>query len=523
MTDSGPNFLLISTDQQRADYLGCYGARMLSTPNIDRLSENGVLCERAYVASPVCMPNRASLITGRMPSAHGLRHNGLNLSLGTTTVPGALRQFGWRTSLVGKAHFQCFAARPALFGPDRNGAHGPRLEAHASDNGDYEQENIQRWKNDRDHDLTYPYYGFEEVSLAIGHGDASAGHYDRWLAERHPDPESLIGPKNALQGMKRAAPQAWRTALPEELYPTTYVKQKTIEKLQGFSKRNERFFLWASFGDPHHPFTPPGRYWSMFDPRDVELPATFHAAKRPQLAASVHHQRHEGTANLNGTAAIAVNEEELRAAIALTCGSITMIDDAVGSILAALEESGLAENTIVIFFSDHGDLMGEHGLLFKGPFHYQPLVRMPLLWADPRRPGPQRHTGLISAIDLPATILESAQTGFFNGLQGKPFLDAAGNLLDGRDCVLIEDEIQTPLPGYDVRGRTRSLLTERHRFSIHDGTDTGELYDLRSDPHETVNLWNEASARQDRAELTERLVRQMIAQSETSPLPDYAA
>ncbi|MCG8510892.1 MAG: sulfatase-like hydrolase/transferase [Rhodospirillales bacterium] len=520
-----PNILLISTDQHRADYLSCYGANVLHTPNIDRLSEQGIRCEKAYVASPICMPNRASLITGRMPSAHRLRHNGLNLPLDSTTIPEVLRRSGWRTSLVGKAHFQCLASRPAFFGRDVNGRKEvSRLEARLQEVGDYEQENLQRWKDNPEHDLVYPYYGFESVSLAIGHGDQVEGHYARWLARQHGDSASLIGPKNALPGCGRTAPQAWRTALPEELYPTRYVEQETIQKLGEYSEQPETpFLLWASFCDPHHPFTPPGRYWDMYDPEAVEVPATFAASTKPHLAANVHRQRQMGTANLSGTAAIAVNEEELRAAIALTYGLITMVDDAVGAILSALEQSPFAENTIVVFFSDHGDLMGEHGLLFKGPFHYQPLVRMPLIWSDRRHRGARVHRSLISAIDLPATILEAAQVEHFNGLQGTPFVSATGELLEARNCVLIEDEIQTNLPGHDVRGRTRTLITDRWRLTIHDGVASGELYDLISDPHETENLWNHSSAGGVRAELTERLVRQMIAQSETSPLPEYAA
>ena len=118
-----PNFLLISTDQQRADHLGCYGAKVLQTPSIDSLTRRGIRFENAFVASPVCMPNRASLMTGRMPSLHGLRHNGLNLPLDSVTVADVLRTSGWKTGLIGKAHFQCVTDNPPLLSKDQGRYH----------------------------------------------------------------------------------------------------------------------------------------------------------------------------------------------------------------------------------------------------------------------------------------------------------------------------------------------------------------------------------------------------------------
>ena len=128
----------------------------------------------------------------------------------------------------------------------------------------------------------------------------------------------------------------------------------------------------------------------------------------------------DGHARLSGTAAIAVDETELRAAIALTYGMISMIDDAVGAILSELGKLGLEEDTIVVFLSDHGDLMGEFGLLFKGPFHYQALIRTPLIWADGRSPGPRHHSGYVSTIDIAASMLRAAGVTPFNGMQGGP-------------------------------------------------------------------------------------------------------
>lgn len=522
MSARRPNFLMISTDQQRADHLGCYGASLLKTPNIDNLALLGTRYENAYVASPVCMPNRASLMTGRMPSVHGVRHNGLNLDLGSMTFADALRQAGWRTSLSGKPHFQCVTQNPAPMMNYRSDT--VRQEARGCTKGNYEQELGQLWHDCPDHRLQLPYYGFEEVDLAVGHGDLVDGHYSGWLREKGYEPESLRGADNALEDKSHKTIQAWRTAVPEELYPTRYIQEATIERLQAYARTPDKpFFHWASFCDPHHPFTPPGKYWDMYRPEDVEIPTSFDAARSSEFVQNLAHMRKNGSANLAGTSAIAVSEQELRSALALTYGMIAMIDDAVGEITSALTALGLSEDTIVIFLSDHGDLMGDHGLLLKGPYHYRGVVRTPLIWSDPSAKKSRLVSSPVSTIDLAATILETASVAPFNGIQGVPFKNADGEDIAARNAVLIEDEIQSDLAGYKVRGRVRSLLSDGWRLTIYDGLDEGEFYNLNEDPHELKNLWNLPRFAGKRAEMTEQMLREMLLHTETSPLPIYSA
>lgn len=522
MTLDRPNFLLITTDQQRADYLGCYGAKVLQTPNVDALALRGTRFENAYVASPVCMPNRASLMTGRMPSLHGLRHNGLNLDLGATTFAEILRTSGWKTSLSGKPHFQCVTQAPALMNDAEKAL--PAFEARTSTPGRYDQETGILWRQDPGRGLDLPYYGFDTIDLAVGHGDQVDGHYSGWLEENGLTLDAIGGPGNALSHDGPNTLQAWRTAVPEEFYPTRYVQIKTIEHLQRYAQSpDEPFFHWASFCDPHHPFTPPGRYWDMYQPQDVELPASFNKATKSAFVRDLYDQRHNGSANVQGTAAIAVSEEELRAAIALTYGMISMIDDAIGEIVATLRSAGIAENTIIVFLSDHGDLMGDHGLIFKGPYHYRGLIRTPLIWADPSKGVAQTQAAPVSAIDVPASILEAAGLEPHSGMQGRPFVSRDGDTVAARSCILIEDEIQSNLPGQSTRCRVRTLLSDGWRVSIYDGLELGELYNLNADPMELENLWNDPAAAHRRAVLTEALLREMITHSETSPKPIYAA
>ena len=511
-----PNFLLISTDQQRADHLGCYGARQLRTPHIDGLASRGTRFDRAYVASPVCMPNRSSIATGRMPSLHGVRHNGLNLSLDSRTFADTLRSAGYRTSLSGKAHFQCVTRNaPNLRGDfSRQALHGL--------SGRYDQEAGPLWRQFPDRKLELPYYGFEHVDLAVGHGDQVDGHYNRWVADQGADLESLRGPENAYPDNDCRLFQAWRTRVPEELYPTRYIQKMTEDALERYAQEpSTPFFHWASFCDPHHPFTPPGRYWDLYCADDVSLPDSFSAKVPDGWSSRLKQIRNEGRANLKGTAALAANETELRWAIALTYGLIGMVDDAVGAILKTLSRLDQERDTIVIFLSDHGDLMGDHGLIFKGPFHYQSVVRMPLIWCDPARPEPTVNVEPVSAVDVPVSIMDAAGVAPFHGMSGRSFLPAADDIV--RDAVLIEDEVQSTLPYTEVRGRVRTLISKRWRLTVYDGIDSGELIDLENDPLETLNLWDDPTVQSVRGELTERLLREMLANSESGKLPVYAA
>ena len=387
-----PNFLFFITDQHRADYLGCAGHPVLKTPHIDSIAARGRRFDRFHVASPVCMPNRASLMTGRMPSAHGARHNGIPLSLMANTFTDLLSAAGWRTALIGKSHLQNMTPNPPMmprpeYPADYAAPPAAMDEARrvAAEDRPYDQENPKRWPNGEFAPMTLPFYGFDHVDLCTEHGDKVGGHYYHWLHQHHDDPDSLRGPDNCLPH-DYVCPQAYRTAVPAELYPTAYIEEKSLEYLDARAgdEDDKPFFAMVSFPDPHHPFTPPGKYWGMYSPDEMTLPPSFdHGNKplQPHVAWS-HQQRDAGTALRSQQNAFAVTEREAREAMALTCDMIAMIDDAVGAILARLAEHGMADNTVVVFTTDHGDFLGDHQMMLKGPAHYQGLIRVPFIWAD---------------------------------------------------------------------------------------------------------------------------------------------
>ncbi len=519
-----PNFLFIITDQHRADHLGCTGQTAVRTPNIDGIAAKGTRWGRCYVANPICMPNRASIMTGRMCSTHGARHNGIPLSKDHTTFIELLKDAGYRTGLIGKSHLQSFTGLPAtkkfevaegLQAPSphlrdayKNNRHGP----------EYDLEIAPKWDRPLADRMQGDFYGFEHVEVAADHADQVSGDYLLWARAQRADFDDLVGPENALPDNRINAPQAWRTAVPEELYSTSWIAERAEAYLADRAQDDAPFFLQMSFPDPHHPFTPPGKYWDMYDPADMQLPQTFGVSNLPPIKA-MRAAMESGTDPRDNQNPFSVTEDEARAIIALTFGMITMIDDAIGRVLKQLEAQGLAEDTVVIFTSDHGDYMGDHGLMLKLLLHYQGIIRVPFIWHDPTAPGLGRiDNGLASSIDIAPTILARAGIQPFNGMQGRDLLGSSPP-----EAVIIEEDSQRTMIGFDRPQRVRTVVTDTHRMSLREGEDWHELYDLSVDPGEINNLYDAPDGKAARQDLTEVMLRRMISLQDRAPLPAYRA
>ncbi len=519
-----PNFLFIITDQQRADHVGCYGNDIVRTPSIDSLAASGIRFTRNYVANPVCMPNRASIMTGRMPSLHGCRHNGIALSREHTTFVEVLRDAGYRTALIGKSHLQGMTGMPPGMSFEVDDGLSAPSEAYRDAFKDqrkgppYELEVLPRWDRPLADRMQEHFYGFEHVEIADDHADRAGGDYLLWARSQHPDFGSLVGPENAHPDNRINAPQAWRTRVPEELYSTTYIEQRTIAYLEQCAKAENPFFIQMSFPDPHHPFTPPGKYWDMFNPDDMPVPASFGKGDLPPLKQMVDVMR-DGSDLRDNQAPFAVTERETQEIIALTYGSIAMIDDSIGRVLAALKRLGLDQDTVVVFTADHGDYMGDHGIMLKLLLHYQGLIRIPLIWSEPGM-QPQVNSGLASTLDLSASIMRRAGIQPFNGNQGRNLLAPES---EAPECLLIEEDTQRPINVFKRPQRLRTLVTKRWRMTYRHGEDWGELFDLENDPDEIVNLWDDPSHAGTRAELTDVLMRKMVDMQDRAPLPSYRA
>lgn len=530
-----PNFLIFVTDQHRADHLGCYGNAVVRTPQIDALAAAGMRFERSYVANPVCMPNRGSMVTGRMPSIHGSRGNGVPLPLEEVTFAEVLAEFGYRTALIGKSHLQNMEDQAAVLPrpvQDPSLSVSPRLSESTRvdlEQPAYRQELASSW-SDANHRLELPYYGFQEVVLCNSHGDECFGDYARWLAEHHPQVAGRVGREHGQRDPAYVAPQAWRTNLDEYQYPTHYVAEQSARWIETHCREHadRPFALVCSFPDPHHPWTPPGRYWDMYDPAQMAPVRTASPdTPRERHVQWLWDERAGGKAKLEGPRIFATHEREIREITALTYGMITNVDDRIGLVMDALRTSGADANTVVVFTSDHGDLMGDHGLMLKGPLHYQGLVRVPLIWREPpgsSGAGPAVRHDLASSIDLAATVLSRAGLAAPNGVQGRALVSPQGLARDsGRDAVLIEENQQRAYLGFESPVRVRTLVTHTHRLSVFHEGNWGELYDLKADPFEERNLWESPDAQALRGQLLDRLVRALIEHSETSPRPSRLA
>lgn len=519
-----PNFLFIITDQHRADHLGCYGNPIVRTPNIDRLAHNGCRWDRFYVANPICMPNRASIMTGRMSSVHGARHNGIPLSKDHTTFVELLKDAGYRTGLIGKSHLQSFTGLPASNRfTAQEGKHTPSphlQDAHKNNrqSAAYDLEITPKWDRPLAERLEGDFYGFDHVEIAADHADQASGDYLLWARTQHPNFDDLVGPENALPDNRINAPQAWRTAVPEELYSTSWIADRSQAWLAEQTEDDEPFFLQMSFPDPHHPFTPPGRYWNMYDPAMMALPKSFGQGDLPPIQA-MREAMENGSDPRDNQNPFVVTEEEARAIIALTYGMVTMIDDAIGRVLAQLETLGLADNTVVIFTSDHGDYMGDHGLMLKLLLHYQSIIRVPFIWHDPSQPNSEvTQNGLASSIDISATILARAGIQAFNGLQGRDLFNT-----EPPAAIIVEEDSQRIMTGFDRPQRVRTVVTDQYRMSLREGESWNELYDLANDPDEMENLFDDPSAVGVRHAMTDTMLRRMIDLQDRAPLPAYRA
>tara|TARA_B100000749_G_scaffold50053_1_gene36001 strand:- start:221 stop:1840 length:1620 start_codon:yes stop_codon:yes gene_type:complete len=530
-----PNFLLIITDQHRADHVGCYGHPVIKTPHIDTIAARGRMFEKFYVACAICQPNRSTLMTGRMPSLHGVKHNGVPLDRRFNTFVDLMRVQGYKTALIGKSHLMNMTSNQARYGkpePEDTKKPVPRNFQLAvpvdHENSYYDQEHPKNWGEKSNFEVELPFYGFNHVDLQTGHADGVGGDYNRWLETKYPNSQSLKGPENALTHDYTAA-QAWRTAIPEELYPTSYITEKSIEYLEGHVKEGEGkpFFMMMSYPDPHHPFTPPGKYWNMYKPEEMSLPDSFFTNTAPPLNVAWAHQRREDGNQITNSQGLfaAADEQEVREVMALTCGMITMIDDSIGKVVKKLEEFGISENTVIIFTSDHGDLLGDHQLILKGPIHYNGLIRVPFIWADtPDRAEPGTSDALSGTIDIAQTILDRANFEPYYGIQGRSLLpEINGSEDQGPGSVLIEQEDQREYFGLKAPIRLRTLVTNRYRLTIYHGNDWGELYDLQSDPSEINNLWDDPQYTLTKLELLETLSRQQMALTDFGPLPTKLA
>ena len=443
-----PNVLLIMTDQHRKDAIGAYGNPVIRTPNLDHLAATGVRFDNCWVQHAACMPSRACIFTGRYPMAHGVRSNGIPLSEHETTLAHVFARNGYRTGGAGKFHFlPHYPYRSPL----------PMMETHPE-----------------------PYYGFQEFHLGE---DGRSGAHWVWLQRHHPEYHLVPDHK-----------------IPVALHNSAWSASHTVDFIRRCAEKDEPFFAFCSFVDPHHSYNPPAPYKDMYRKEDMPKPLAKEGEgedKPPKIRAAM--KRREGVRD-----DVAYNRTQYY-------GEVTFIDDSIGRILKTLDELNIRENTLIVFIADHGDMLGDHGLYFKG-VAYRQSASVPLIinWPDHAQAGKVVEE-IVQEIDVLPTVLDLAGLETPPGVQGR-----------SQAATVTTDDADT---GYEYAyiehaGSDYTLRSLRWRFTLYPGKDCGELYDLEADPDEFINLWDKADYQDRKAQLTSKLLARIVATRDPLPIKE---
>lgn len=519
---SPPNILLITSDQQHFSTLGSVNGA-IRTPALDRLAARGVRFDRAYCPNPTCTPTRASILTGLYPSSHGAYTLGTKLDERVRTVGEHLREKGYASSLIGKAHFQ----------PLRNTPDCPSIESYPI------LRDLDYWRSYNGRGT--PWYGFDHVETCRNHTDEShvGQHYAIWMEEKglknwrdyfQPwalDPTGhraspLVPRDPEVGGAGFRAYEPWQ--LPQEMHYTAWTGERTIAAIERAHDANRPFFIWSSYHDPHPPYAVPDPWFSMYRPDDMEdqvgrfVEGEFDRMPPP----------HQWTRTGDGSKLSWMNEdgrgshgchphlhdrEQLKKMCAVYFGMISFIDQWIGRTLDRLEQLGQLENTLVVFTSDHGHFIGQHGLIAKGPFHYEDVIRVPLIVSMPGTiPSGRVSSSIQSLVDLAPTFLEVAGLPRRLDMQGKSMLPGWTSGSPGRDHAIVENHHN----GKAVHLRT--VVTDRYKLTLWRGHGWGELFDLHADPQELRNLFDDPSARDVRDAMLRKFIDADL-ERENAPQP----
>ena len=490
------NILLITSDQQHWNTLGRSNPE-IQTPALDKLASQGTTFTRAYCPNPTCTPTRSSMITGKYPSQHGAYSLGTKLPESEATVGERFQAAGYRTALIGKAHFQ----------PLQSTEEYPSLEAYPT------LQDLDFWA-----DFDGPFYGFDHIELARNHTDeAHVGqHYALWMEEK-----GLSNWRDYfLQPTGKVVEQRRRWLIPEQFHYNAWIAERSNALISQYHAADEPFVLWASFFDPHPKYLAPEPWDTMYDPAAVTVPAVTpgeHEDSPPQLQLTQQPNpdfsawQEPNGAGCHGFHSHLHDRDELAKDIACYYGMISCMDKYIGQIIDHLDDLGLADNTLVVFTSDHGHYFGQHGLIAKGAFHYDDGIRVPMIARLPGRiPADQVSHNFQSLVDYAPTFLDYCGLDVPAGMTGVSQQELwNGNELGAREHVIIENRHQpTTL-------HLKTYIDARYKITLYYNRDYGEIYDLRDDPGEVRNLWRDAELR---AQLTEAFLRAEMLKEE--PLTD---
>ncbi len=425
MTAKAPNILIVMADQMAPAFLPIYGHGLTRAPNMQTLARSGVVFDSAYCNSPLCSPSRASFMSGLLPSRTRIYDNAAEFAADVPTFAHCLRLRGYQTILSGKMHF-C--------GPDQ-------------------------------------LHGFEQ-RLTTDVYPADFGWTPNW--DR---PEHRPSWYHNMSSVREAG-VCVRTNQLDFDDEAAFMAERAIFDIAR-SKDRRPFLLVASFSHPHDPFAVPQHYWDHYREQDIDMPGP---AIAPE-ALDPHSRRLRHVCNMD---AEPVTEAQVRNARHAYYGAIAYVDDLIGRLMAALRSAALAEDTIVVLTSDHGEMLGERGLWYKMSF-FDGASRVPLVIASPGRFAPRRVAASVSLVDLMPTFIDISGGN----------AQSLGVAVDGRSLAphlaggAGHDEA---IGEYLAEGAIAPLvMIRRGEFKfIHSPADPDQLYDLGRDPGERDNLAGKA-------------------------------
>ena len=474
MSKDKPNILLITTDQQRHDSLGCYGFKAGYTPNFDQMAKEGVVFDNHYTTNPVCTPTRSSIHTGKHLPGHSVYKLYDDLPEDEVLFPKKLQETGYKTALVGKLHVM------------------GRLK-----------EEKQRHPND----------GFDEYEWCLEPSislDSQYNGYSKWLQENHPEFFKKLSSKGRSLHH-----------FPQEVHMTHWAAERTIHYIDEWGS-NQPFFIEMSVFDPHNPYQDyPKEMLGEIEPDKIPDPLVeeVNMEEKPEAVQREHENSYLGSFD-------DFSEEQLHRMRVGYHASIAFLDQEFGKVKKALERKGILDETLIIFTSDHGDMLGDHQLLVKGAFFYDPCTKVPLIIRWPERiEGGKRVTELSQPHDITSTILSAAGYPDKKKKNEMPESNDLVQLAEDRDneghefaiCIYRntginknKDYFEPPIYATMIRG-DRYKLNLYHDLTFKDGIE-GELFDMKNDQNELNNLWDDPEYQSVRRRLTERLLDWEVTQ-----------
>ena len=445
-----PNILFIFADQHRHDVMGCAGHDIVSTPNLDRLANQGVRFIEAWCQSPICQPSRASVITGRYAHELGVIHNTGGFDPDWPTVMKQLQSTGYETATIGKTHYHESYQPPEEEGEVDMQSYAPFVRSFGWD------------------------YVLEEYDKYLHVEDRLRTPYTDYLAQYG----LLDAYKNQIRGVFRLTDTHWRgetSVLTQEQDLTSFLASKAEDWLRQ-RDNTKPFFLKLAFVQPHVPL--------IDDPEWTEYYATAPISVPEQTPAEPVNETWAAylTRLDDHSQAQVMDEDFIRNGIRHYLGMVSLVDQKIGKVITSLQALGQLDNTWIIYTGDHGEMLGEHHLWAKMNF-YRGSVQVPLIIVPPGGIRPRVEKDLVELTDVTATLADIGNVQAPTGCHGRSLLPALTGQLDGREIL------------HSRIGNYAAIRTARHRFTAHLKTETAcELFDLNNDPHERSNLVNDPGA-----------------------------